>query len=72
MDFAELEYISRLRSGVKGHFSYRRVAWEMKQALEKLHRMVNKIGYPDKWRDYSSVRIVRDDFLGNVTRATES
>ena len=36
MDFAELEYISRLRSGVKGHFSYRRVAWEMKLALEKL------------------------------------
>jgi thymidylate synthase ThyX len=36
MDFAELEYISRLRSGVKGHLSYRRVAWEMKQALEKL------------------------------------
>jgi thymidylate synthase ThyX len=34
MDFAELEYISRLRSGVKGHFSYRRIAWEMKQALE--------------------------------------
>lgn len=36
MDFAELEYISRLRSGVKGHFSYRKVAWEMKQALEKM------------------------------------
>jgi thymidylate synthase ThyX len=36
MDFAELEYISRLRSGVKGHFSYRKVAWEMKQALERL------------------------------------
>ncbi len=36
MDFAELEYISRLRSGVKGHFSYRRIAWEMKQALEKV------------------------------------
>lgn len=36
MDFAELEYISRLRSGVKGHFSYRKVAWEMKQALEKI------------------------------------
>jgi thymidylate synthase ThyX len=36
MDFAELEYISRLRSGVKGHFSYRRIAWEMKQALERL------------------------------------
>jgi thymidylate synthase ThyX len=36
MDFAELEYISRLRSGVKGHFSYRKVAWEMKQALERV------------------------------------
>jgi hypothetical protein len=33
MDFAEIEYISRLRSGVKGHFSYREVAWGMKEAL---------------------------------------
>jgi thymidylate synthase ThyX len=36
MDFAELEYIARLRSGVKGHFSYRKIAWEMKQELERL------------------------------------
>jgi thymidylate synthase ThyX len=36
MDFAEAEYICRLRSGVKGHFSYRQVAWEMKQAMERL------------------------------------
>jgi putative endopeptidase len=41
-----------------------------KQALEKLHGVVNKIGYPDKWRDYSSVEVKRDDFLGNVQRAT--
>jgi endothelin-converting enzyme/putative endopeptidase len=41
-----------------------------KQALEKLHAMVNKIGYPDKWRDYSTVEIHRNDFLGNVKRAT--
>ena len=41
-----------------------------KQALEKLHSVVNKIGYPDKWRDYSSVEVLRDDFLGNVHRAT--
>jgi len=41
------------------------------QALLKLHSMVNKIGYPDKWRDYSSVRVERGDFVGNVTRATE-
>ena len=35
-----------------------------KRALEKLHGIVNKIGYPDKWRDYSSVKIARDDFPG--------
>ena len=33
MDFAEVEYISRVRSGVKGHFSYREIAWEMKERL---------------------------------------
>lgn len=36
MDFAEADYICRLRTSVKGHFSYRRVAWEMKLALERL------------------------------------
>lgn len=36
MDFAEVEYISRVRSGVKGHFSYRQIAWEMKQRVEEL------------------------------------
>ncbi|HEY6341214.1 MAG TPA: M13 family metallopeptidase [Bryobacteraceae bacterium] len=41
-----------------------------KRALEKLHAVVNKIGYPDKWRDYSSVKITRDDYFGNVERAT--
>jgi putative endopeptidase len=40
-----------------------------KQALEKLHSMVNKIGYPDKWRDYSSVEVRRDDFVGNLQRS---
>ncbi|HZZ91535.1 MAG TPA: M13 family metallopeptidase [Usitatibacter sp.] len=39
------------------------------KALEKLHAVVNKIGYPDKWRDYSAVAIRRDDFFGNVVRA---
>ena len=41
------------------------------QALEKLHGIRNKIGYPEKWRDYSSVKIAPTDFLGNVQRATE-
>jgi thymidylate synthase ThyX len=36
MDFAEVEYISRVRSGVKGHFSYREIAWEMKQRVEEI------------------------------------
>ncbi|MGH9718709.1 MAG: FAD-dependent thymidylate synthase [Bryobacteraceae bacterium] len=43
MDFAEAEYISRLRSGVKGHFSYRRVAWEMKQAMERLEPELGRL-----------------------------
>jgi hypothetical protein len=36
MDFAEAEYISKLRSGVKGHFSYREIAWQMKLRMEEL------------------------------------
>ena len=39
------------------------------QALAKLHGMANKIGYPDKWRDYSKLEIIRGDELGNVDRA---
>jgi putative endopeptidase len=40
------------------------------KALQKLHGMVNKIGYPDRWRDYSGISVVRGDFFGNVTRST--
>ncbi len=40
-----------------------------RQALVKLHAIVNKIGYPKKWRDYSSIRLSRTDFLGDVVRA---
>jgi endothelin-converting enzyme/putative endopeptidase len=42
-----------------------------KKALEKLHAMVNKIGYPDRWRDYTALRIEPRDFAGNVERAIE-
>jgi endothelin-converting enzyme/putative endopeptidase len=38
------------------------------KAREKLHAVMNKIGYPEKWRDYSSVKIVRGDALGNAMR----
>jgi len=37
MDFAEAQYISELRTGPAGHFSYRRVAWEMYTAMERQH-----------------------------------
>jgi len=40
-----------------------------KQALEKLRMVTEKIGYPEKWRDYSKLRIVRGDALGNSQRA---
>lgn len=40
-------------------------------AAAKLHAITNKIGYPEKWRDYSSVTITRDDVVGNSVRAGE-
>jgi thymidylate synthase ThyX len=43
MDFAEAEYISRLRSGVKGHFSYREIAWEMKCRMEALEPELGRL-----------------------------
>jgi thymidylate synthase ThyX len=42
MDFAEAQYISELRSGPAGHFSYRQVAWEMYLALERQHPALAK------------------------------
>jgi endothelin-converting enzyme/putative endopeptidase len=39
------------------------------QALVKLHGMVNKIGYPDRWRDYGAVAVDRTDYFGNLARA---
>jgi thymidylate synthase ThyX len=43
MDFAEAEYISKLRSGVKGHFSYREIAWEMKVKMEQLEPELGRL-----------------------------
>jgi putative endopeptidase len=40
------------------------------RAKEKLHAVANKIGYPEKWRDYSTLEIKADDALGNKFRAT--
>ena len=43
MDFAEAEYISRLRSGIKGHFSYREIAWEMKCKMEQVEPELGRL-----------------------------
>lgn len=39
------------------------------KALAKLTRISNKIGYPEHWRDYSSLEVARGDALGNLQRA---
>ena len=53
----------------------RRLPWmtedTKKQAKVKLDAIHNKIGYPDVWRDYSSLKIVRGDLLGNFVRANQ-
>jgi putative endopeptidase len=40
------------------------------QALDKLAKFTPKVGYPDKWKDYSKLEIKADDLFGNMKRAT--
>jgi len=42
MDFAESEYIAKLRSGVKGHFSYRNIAWQMREKMRELEPVLGQ------------------------------
>ena len=42
-----------------------------RQALAKLDALANKIGYPDRWRDYGALLIESGDYFGNVMRAIE-
>jgi len=42
-----------------------------REAREKLAKITTKIGYPDRWRDYSSLVVAADDLVGNVRRAAE-
>jgi putative endopeptidase len=41
------------------------------QAFAKLRQVANKIGYPEKWKDYSSVKVARDDYFGDSMRAAD-
>jgi len=41
------------------------------EALRKLHAIRNKIGYPEKWRDYSALTVKPDDYIGNAMRSRQ-
>ena len=43
MDYAQADYLCHLRSGVKGHWSYRTVAWEMKQQIMKQYPYLGEL-----------------------------
>jgi endothelin-converting enzyme/putative endopeptidase len=57
------------------HTDIEKLSWmtpeTRKEALVKLAAVTNKIGYPDHWRDYSAVKVERNDAIGNDRRATE-
>jgi len=68
---ATLKMVGEIEEAMKDDISG--VAWMSPQtqqkALDKLAEVTNKIGYPDKWRDYSKLKITRDDALGNLDRS---
>ena len=68
-----LQMVHELEAALKQDIS--ELSWmtpeTKKQALEKLSRIDNKIGYPNKWRDYGSLNIVRGDAMGNSIRANQ-
>jgi putative endopeptidase len=70
---ATLKMVNELEAALKTDIT--ELSWmtpeTKKQALDKLAHITNKIGYPDKWRDYSTLTIVRGDALGNSLRANE-
>jgi putative endopeptidase len=70
--------IESLVADVKNAFHNRieHLAWmgpaTRAEALKKLDTYTIKVGYPDKWRDYSNLVIRRDDLVGNVRRSAEA
>jgi predicted metalloendopeptidase len=41
------------------------------EARDKLSKLAVKIGYPNKWKDYSKLKVARDDLVGNVERSNQ-
>ena len=66
-----LELVSGIREAMKARIE--KLDWMSQptktKALEKLSKLTVKIGYPDKWRDYSALEIKETDLYGNVERA---
>lgn len=64
--------VGNLRAALKERLST--LSWmsaeTRKRAEDKLNTFVAKIGYPDKWKDYSALEVKRDDIVGNVRRAS--
>ena len=67
-----LEMVHAIESAM--HNDVEGVSWmtpaTKEQAIVKLKGIEDKIGYPSHWRDYSSVRITRDSYLGNVEQSS--
>jgi putative endopeptidase len=69
---AALKVVQEIESAMQGDIQaspWMGVATK-EQAVAKLHAIANKIGYPDKWRDYSALEIVRGDEIGNSQRGS--
>jgi len=68
-----LEMVERIEHAME--LRIRQLDWmspeTKQQALAKLHGIRNKIGYPDKWRDYSSIKLSRDNFFANIQGTSE-
>ncbi|MDH7461613.1 M13 family metallopeptidase [Chitinophagaceae bacterium 26-R-25] len=66
-----LELVNNLQKAFEARIS--KLDWmndsTKRKATEKLYAIAKKIGYPDKWKDYSDVRIVRDKYFENVASA---
>ncbi len=68
-----LELIGNLKKSLEQRIN--QLAWmsdsTKKNAIEKLHAIAVKVGYPEKWRDYSGLQVSRDSYFDNVLRANE-
>jgi len=70
---AVLDILHGIRAALKDDLTT--LAWmspeTRKAAINKLDLMEERIGYPDKWRDYSTLEVKRDSYVQNVIRANE-